>query len=41
MDEAVDAVLEEKYSGAGAYVDAEVFATSYRDRAVADADSQA
>ncbi|WP_205528462.1 hypothetical protein [Desertimonas flava] len=37
MDEAVDMVLEEKYGNGGAYADAEVFATRYRDRADAEA----
>jgi hypothetical protein len=37
MDEAVDAVLEEKYGNGGAYADAEVFATRYRNRADAEA----
>lgn len=37
MDEAVDAVLEEKYGSGGAYADAEVFATRYRNRSDAEA----
>jgi len=36
MDEAVDAVLEEKYGSGGAYADAAVFALRYRDEADAE-----
>ena len=37
MDDAVDAVLEEKYGQSGAYGDAGVFATRYRDKGDAEA----
>jgi len=37
MDEAVDAVLEAKYGEGGAYADAELFASSYRESAPAEA----
>ena len=36
MDEAVDAVLEEKYGKGGSYEDAEVFASRYRNRSDAE-----
>jgi hypothetical protein len=36
MDDAVDAVLEQKYGSAGAYGDADVFASRYRDRGDAE-----